>query len=175
MSTLIEEYANKELTLITQESEKIKIPIKIAIQSKLIKSIIFSNDDQDFDDNNLEIPVINVTAPILRKVIEFLQYHFENGPMNEIEKPLRSKNLSESVSEWDANYINLENDLLFNIILAANYLDIQSLLDLSCAKVATMIKGLSPEEIRKTFNIENDFTPEEEEQIKEENKWTNYE
>ena len=28
-----------------------------------------------------------------------------------------------------------------------------------------MIKGKSPEEIRKTFNITNDFTPEEEEQI----------
>ncbi|VDO68375.1 unnamed protein product [Onchocerca flexuosa] len=27
-----------------------------------------------------------------------------------------------------------------------------------------MIKGKSPEEIRRTFNIKNDFTPEEEEQ-----------
>lgn len=29
-----------------------------------------------------------------------------------------------------------------------------------------MIKGKSVEEIRKTFNITNDFTPEEEEQIR---------
>jgi S-phase kinase-associated protein 1 len=45
-----------------------------------------------------------------------------------------------------------------------------------------MIKGKSPEEIRKTFNITNDFTyatnhlyltgsPEEEAQIKKENEW----
>ena len=27
--------------------------------------------------------------------------------------------------------------------------------------VANMIKGKTPEEIRKTFNIRNDFTPEE--------------
>jgi S-phase kinase-associated protein 1 len=33
-----------------------------------------------------------------------------------------------------------------------------------------MIKGKSPEEIRKTFNITNDFTPEEE-QIRRENEW----
>ena len=32
-----------------------------------------------------------------------------------------------------------------------------------------MIKGKSPEEIRKLFNIVNDFTPEEEEQIRKEN------
>ena len=29
-----------------------------------------------------------------------------------------------------------------------------------------MIKGKSPEEIRKTFNIKNDFTPAEEEQVR---------
>jgi S-phase kinase-associated protein 1 len=34
-----------------------------------------------------------------------------------------------------------------------------------------MMKGKSIEEIRELFNIENDFTPEEEEQIREENKW----
>jgi Skp1 family, dimerisation domain len=34
-----------------------------------------------------------------------------------------------------------------------------------------MIKGKSPEEIRQTFNIVNDFTPEEEAQIRRENEW----
>ena len=29
-----------------------------------------------------------------------------------------------------------------------------------------MIKGKTPEEIRKTFNIKNDFTPAEEEQVR---------
>lgn len=32
-----------------------------------------------------------------------------------------------------------------------------------------MIKGKQPEEIRKLFNIQNDFTPEEEAQIRREN------
>ena len=35
----------------------------------------------------------------------------------------------------------------------------------SCAKVASMIKGKSPEEIRSTFGIANDFTPEEEAKV----------
>ena len=46
-----------------------------------------------------------------------------------------------------------------------------SLSDVGCKTVANMIKGKSPEEIRKTFNIQNDFTPEEEEQIRRENEW----
>lgn len=57
------------------------------------------------------------------------------------------------------------------MILAANYLDIRSLLDVTCKTVANMIKGKTPDEIRKTFNIKNDFTPAEEEQVRKENTW----
>ncbi|RHY26913.1 hypothetical protein DYB32_007166 [Aphanomyces invadans] len=63
------------------------------------------------------------------------------------------------------------NNPMPEIEKAANYMDIKSLLDLACAKVASMIKGKTPQEIRETFNITNDFTPEEEAQIREENKW----
>jgi hypothetical protein len=34
-----------------------------------------------------------------------------------------------------------------------------------------MIKGKSPEEIRRILNLEYDFTPEEEDQIRRENEW----
>ena len=42
--------------------------------------------------------------------------------------------------------------------------DISDILDsdVGCKTVANMIKGKTPEEIRKLFNIVNDFTPEEE-------------
>ena len=55
--------------------------------------------------------------------------------------------------------------------MAANYLDIKPLLELSCAKVASLIKGRSIPEIRQFFKITNDFSPEEEERVIQENKW----
>ncbi len=73
--------------------------------------------------------------------------------------------------KWDADFVNIEQETLFELILAANYMDIKSLLDLTCAKVASMIKGKTPEQIRQTFNIRKDFTEEEEKQIIDENKW----
>lgn len=50
-------------------------------------------------------------------------------------------------------------------------MDIKGLLDVTCKTVAEMIKGKTPEEIRRTFNIKNDFTPNEEEQVRKENDW----
>lgn len=75
------------------------------------------------------------------------------------------KNLSPSIS------CQVDQGTLFELILAANYLDIKGLLDVTCKTVANMIKGKTPDEIRKTFNIKNDFTPSEEEQVRKENEW----
>lgn len=74
--------------------------------------------------------------------MEYCEKHKNNNPA-EIEKPIKSSDMSENVSDpWDAKFIDIENlEELFEIILAANFLDIKSLLDLSCAKVATLIKG----------------------------------
>ena len=115
-------------------------------------------DDSGVDE---EIPLPNVKRAILQKIIEFCQYINQNTAP-EIEKPLRSNNLNDVTTPWYADFVNLEQEVLFELILAANYLDIKPLLELSCAKVASLIKNKSIPEIRKFFNIENDFTPEEE-------------
>nr|GEW71474.1 SKP1-like protein 1A [Tanacetum cinerariifolium] len=62
-------------------------------------------------------------------------------------------------------------ETLFDLIEAANYLNVKSLLDLTCQTVAEMIKGKTPEEIRKKFNIKNDYTREEEKEVRRENAW----
>lgn len=143
-----------------------EVPRQVAEMSVLVREMLADDDS----DESPEIPLPNVQKETLAKIVEFCQHHV-NDPMPEIEKPLKSQNLADSVGEWDAQFIDVDQSMLFSIILAANYMDLPSLLDLSCAKVASMIKGKTPEEIRRTFNIVNDFTPEEEAQVREENKW----
>ncbi len=150
----------------SKEGDAFPVPIEVAKMSELVKQMI----DEDTDDDLAEIPLPNVKASILQKVIEFCT-HYKEEPMTEIEKPLKSSVMAEVVQKWFAEFVNVEQPVLFELILAANYMDIKPLLDLTCATVASMIKGKTPEEIRRTFNITNDFSPEEEAQVREENKW----
>lgn len=63
---------------------------------------------------------------------------------------------NEAATAWATS---MDIGTLFETILVVNKLRFRALLDLTCLTVANMIKGKSPEEIRRTFNIKNDFTP----------------
>mmetsp|Transcript_85171 Transcript_85171/g.127637 ORF Transcript_85171/g.127637 Transcript_85171/m.127637 type:complete len:172 (+) Transcript_85171:87-602(+) len=159
------------VNLISKEGDSFPVPVAVANMSELVKSMMDEDAEDDDDANSpTEIPLPNVKAQVLRKVIEFCEHHLTE-PMTEIEKPLKSQNMGDVVQSWYSDFVNLEQVLLFELILAANYMDIKPLLDLTCATVASMIKGKTPDEIRSTFNITNDFSPEEEAQVREENKW----
>ena len=137
------------------DGETVTVDKEIACKSILIKGIV---DDSGTED---EIPLPAIKKSILDKIIEYCTYINANQPP-EIDKPLRSNNLSDVVNEWYANFVQLDQEVLFELILAANFMDIKSLLELSCAKVASLIKGMTIIVTRKFFNIENDFSPEEE-------------
>ena len=154
-----------KVILISSDGETIETSAKAAMRSTIIKDSI-----QDSREDIIEFNANNVKGNILKKIVEYLEHYEETEP-KEIERPLPSPNFKECVEEWDFNYIDINLDEIFEIILAANYLDIKPLLELSSAKVASILKGKTIEEIKQTFGITNDFTPEEEQQIIEENKW----
>lgn len=115
------------------------------------------------DDDEEAIPLPNVNATILKKVIQWCTHHKDDSPPPEDDE--NREKVTDDISTWDMEFLKVDQGTLFELILAANYLDIKGLLDISCKTVANMVKGKSPEEIRKTFNIKNDFTPAEEEQV----------
>jgi S-phase kinase-associated protein 1 len=160
-------YKTKEqrVTLVSFEGQQFDIPKKLALMSGYLSEF------ESCDEYEAVVPLPNIKSDILQRVIEFLQHHV-GTPMADIDKPLKSTIMSENVADvWDAAFVDQPQDTIFELILAANFLDIKSLLDLTCAKVASMIRGKTPAEIRSTFNIVDNFTPEEEAQVREENKW----
>lgn len=133
----------------------------VAFESQTIKNMI---EDTGSD---APIPLPNVSGKILAKVIEFCKFHVgAKQPADDKCSPSE-----DDIKSFDAEFVKVDQQTLFDLILAANYLNIKNLLDLTCQTVADMIKGKTPEEIRKTFNIKNDFTPEEEEEVRRENQW----
>lgn len=117
-----------------------------------------------------EIPCPGVSQDVLRYVVEYLNKHEEIGyktkpdPNDEkktipdnILKPLKHDKFEDNVkNHWDVNFINsitgsadnknIHPDrkvMLFNVVMAANYLDIPPLLQLMAGKVASMIKNKS--------------------------------
>ncbi|CAJ0928517.1 unnamed protein product, partial [Mesorhabditis belari] len=115
------------------------------------------------------IPLQNVNSAILKKVIGWCQYH-KDDPVPAEDSDSREKR-TDDIPSWDVEFLKVDQGTLFELILAANYLDIKGLLEVTCKTVANMIRGKTVEDIRRTFNIKNDFTPEEEEQIRKENAW----
>lgn len=157
------------ITLESNDHSTIEVERCVAERSMLIKNMIEDLGDEAVA--NQPIPIPNVNDPVLRKVIEWCVKHKNDAPQTAEEENDNRKKTTDPIEEWDQKFMQVDQEMLFEIILAANYLDIKALLDVGCKTVANMIKGKSPEEIRKTFNITNDFTAEEEEQIRRENEW----
>ncbi|KAF2436782.1 Skp1-domain-containing protein [Tothia fuscella] len=87
------------------------------------------------------------------------------------EAPAPEDKYSTDLNDFDREFLDVDHETLFEYIVAANFLDIPDLLSAGCKVVADMIRGKEPEAIRKSFGIVNDFTPDEEEQIRRENEW----
>jgi S-phase kinase-associated protein 1 len=118
----------------------------------LVKNII------EGDKTAMKIEIKKVSGPILGLIVEYLKHHDGKVPA-EIAKPIRSHEITKIVQDpWDATEFieKLTKKEIFQVILAANYMDIKSLLHLGCAKIATLIKGKSPEEIKKILSEDDE-------------------
>ena len=151
------------MVLTSSDGEDFEVEVRVAKMSETARNLM-----EDAGIANA-IPLPNVTGKTLKKVIEYCVYHTEHPETTSEEK--KDEKRTDDIIPWDLDFCKVDQAALFELILAANYLDIKPLLDLTCKTVANMIKGKTPEEIRKTFNIKNDFTPEEEEQVRKENEW----
>lgn len=102
------------------------------VEKKLIeKSLLVKNLIDDIGNNECtEIPLNNVSSETFTQILNYLK--------NDI------KDI----------FFDMNKEKLFDLILAANYLDIENLLNDCCKKAADMIRGKDVEYIREFFGIE---------------------
>ncbi|CAA0827719.1 SKP1-like protein 4 [Striga hermonthica] len=143
---------SKMIVLSTSDGEIFEVDESVACESQTIKHMI-----EDGCSTNA-IPLPNVSSEVLSKVIDYCRRHVE-------------EKAEDKLKEFDAEFVKVDNGLLLELIKAANYLNIEGMLDITCKAVADMIKNMSIEEIRVHLNITNDFTKEEEDEIRKENAW----
>lgn len=114
------------------------------------------------------IPLHNIDTPTLRRVIEFLTLVRDNN--------VTSFDTKSRLVPWMRTFVKtLENNGpdVYQMILALNYLNARIPLSIMQEAVAEKLRGKTPDEIRATFGIANDFTAAEEEEVRRANQWLN--
>ncbi|XP_037036470.1 S-phase kinase-associated protein 1-like [Bradysia coprophila] len=164
----------------SSDGEILETDSAIAKCSKTIQRMLQNCGLEEEDD--ILIPVQNVRGAILRKVLEYAEHHKnDKEPLEDDENNANitavstasgtANKLADEITQWDANFLKVDQGTLFELISAANFLDAKGLLDVACKTVANMMRDKSPDEIRRTFNIKNDLGDEENERIRQENEW----
>ncbi|KAF0277286.1 hypothetical protein FOG50_01916 [Hanseniaspora uvarum] len=153
-------------------------------KSSLMDDINDIDDDEDEEaeeqaapeENDIVMPIPNVRSSILTKIIKWLEHHKNDTALDYNNDGTSSTSVddlrrTDPLDEWDKQFFSINQETMYEIILASNYLNIPQLLDSGCKVIANMIRGKSDVEIRQIFNIEDDFTKEEKEAIRRENEW----
>lgn len=130
-------------TFITSDNQKVELPKSVIEMSETIKNMF-----NVLGEINECIPLPNVNKDTLLLIIEFCdKYH--NCDIPEMNK----------FSDWDNNFFNLPNHELFDLVMAANYMEVKPLISMCCMYIASEVKKCtSPEEIKRRFDINKDYT-----------------
>jgi len=121
------------------QGELLEVEPEVACMSRLIRTMVAGSSH--CGGVFKEIPIPHVQTAVLNKVIEYCRYH-KDRPPSEIPRPIKSSNLVEcGVCEWDAQYVHISEDILFDLILAASYLDIKGLMDLMRVTLDSMMRA----------------------------------
>jgi hypothetical protein len=152
------------IVLVSSDKQRFPVPRAIAEQSLLLRNMVSAGNSGgggggggDGSDNSTddrppvegrggeELPLPNIHSSVLKMVLEYLSFHINNPPV-EIQKPLTEDIYHLNLPSFDVEFIEKGRTQreIYDIITAAMYLDIPSLVDLGCAKIASLIKGKNP-------------------------------
>ncbi|XP_058805724.1 S-phase kinase-associated protein 1-like [Phymastichus coffea] len=137
------------INLESSDKQIFKVERKAAEQSITIKTMLDSMCSTEEDENEV-IPLPNINGPILKKITEWMTYHKNDPSLNEVGNLEKRTDIT---NQWDKKYLSVNKETLFELLLAANYLEIKGLIDISSKAIANVIKGKTSDEIRRAFKF----------------------
>ncbi|EFO83509.1 hypothetical protein CRE_03093 [Caenorhabditis remanei] len=138
------------ITLESHHGMEVKISSLALKQSKTLADLV--SNLHGGEDPHEAIPVADVTKDTLVKIVQWCEKHAG-------EPRLPDDFVADHefvIPEWDQEFLDIDNDVLFELMLASNYLNIKKLSIYGMKKVALMAKGKSPEELRELYAIPTD-------------------
>jgi len=156
--------------LVLKDCKELLVEKKYIMECALISDIL---EDADSEEDEIPmIPLSNIEYETMEKIHLFLKGSIERS---EIRKPVPlNQTLKDLVNPYEFSFLDQYNEVnvddLTRILNACNFLNLKYLLDLCCIRISLMIRGKSSQEIRDLFGLEDDFTEEEREKIRSENK-----
>ena len=136
--------------ILLADDTQISLPKEIAEMSGFIVRML-----EDIPDESEEIPITHFSCT--KEVMEHI-ITFSSLLLNREEK---ENEIKEKIS-------HLDDELLFNLLNASNFLEFEEVLNILCLHLAEEIKKCkNPDEIRSRFKITTEFTPEEEKEAME--------
>ena len=150
-----------EVKLKSSDGKIFEVPIDILQKSKL-----FNDINQNDEDEENEIELKEVDGKNLERIIEYLK-HYKDIEPKEIPKPFPERTddaFLRSIlnDDWTFDYIqSMTLEEAINLVNAANYLQIDGLINILTAKLSHEMCNCDVEEQRRKFGIECDMTEEE--------------
>ncbi|KAK9182024.1 hypothetical protein WN944_025165 [Citrus x changshan-huyou] len=154
--------SEKKITLKSSDGEALNVEKNVALEFEPAKGFLEDNSEEA-DDEAIVVPLPNVSAAVLSELIPYVKQRLELSA-----KPVQKK----LIKAFDDQFTrHLSDDKLGELMLAANYLGVNYLLDVLCDVTADRIKNKSVEYVREFLGIQNDFTPEEEAELRAQCPW----
>ena len=148
MKTSKNKKSNQIIKVLTKDKKQLEISKSAAMRSTLLAKQMEENENP-----NEPLQLQEVEDKIIDKLWEYLE-KVDEIEIKEVEKPLTSNDMKNETDDWSANFVDIPLEDLVNLTKGASYMGIRTLVDLCCAKLASMCMDKSEEEINKNKNNE---------------------
>jgi hypothetical protein len=149
----------------TSDDQIVDLPREYANMCGTLRNLV-----GDLGDDQLGAIPVKVSSEVLEKVQDFCK-KYKDEPTKftlETETTFREKRLT----GWEGAFVDVSVPMLFDMIEAASYLDLEMMLNITAKSAADrLIKDATPAETMAHFGLQEDISEEEMAAVFEEHPW----